>query len=59
MQNKYPAKQILADPDYLLRERVDNESKPTFTQLNLNRYHRKIVSNLYNYFTDEVMQAFG
>ena len=32
------------------RERVDNESKPTFTQLNLNRYHRKIVSNLYNYF---------
>ena len=33
------------------RERVDNESKPTFTQLNLNRYHRKIVSNLYNYFS--------
>ena len=33
------------------RERVDNESKPTFTQLNLNRYHRKIVSNLFNYFS--------
>ena len=32
-------------------ERVDNESKPTFTQLNLNRYHRKIVSNLFNYFS--------
>ena len=24
------------------RERVDNESKPTFTQLNLNRYHRTV-----------------
>ena len=33
------------------RERVDNESKPTFTQLNLNRYHRKTVSNLFNYFS--------
>jgi hypothetical protein len=33
------------------RERVDNESKPTFTQLNLNRYHQKIVSNLFNYFS--------
>jgi len=32
-------------------ERVDKESKPTFTQLNLNRYHQKIVSNLFNYFS--------
>ena len=32
-------------------ERVDNESKPTFTQLNLNRYHPKIVTNLCNYFS--------
>ena len=32
-------------------ERVDNESKPTFTQLNLNRYHPKVISNLCNYFS--------
>jgi len=32
-------------------ERVDNESKPTFTQLNLNKHHRKVVSNLFNYFS--------
>ena len=32
-------------------ERVDNESKPTFTQLNLNRYHSKVISNLCNYFS--------
>ena len=32
------------------RERVDNESKPTFTQLNLYQYHRNIIPNLYNYF---------
>ena len=28
------------------RERVDNESKPTFTQLNLNRYHQNIYQKL-------------
>ena len=32
-------------------ERVDKESKPTFTQLNLNRYHPKIITNLCNYFS--------
>ena len=32
-------------------ERVDNDSKPTFTQLNLNQYHPDIVSNLCNYFS--------
>ena len=32
-------------------ERVDKESKPTFTQLNLNRYHPKVISNLCNYFS--------
>jgi len=32
-------------------ERVDEESKPTFTQLNLNRYHPKVISNLCNYFS--------
>ena len=32
-------------------ERVDNQSKPTFTQLNLNKYHANVVSNLCNYFT--------
>ena len=32
-------------------ERVDKESKPTFTQLNLNKYHANVVSNLCNYFS--------
>ena len=32
-------------------ERVDDDSKPTFTQLNLNRYHSKVISNLCNYFS--------
>ena len=32
-------------------ERVDNDSKPTFTQLNLNKYHTNVVSNLCNYFS--------
>ena len=31
-------------------EKVDNDSKPTFTQLNLNKYHTNVVSNLCNYF---------
>ena len=31
-------------------ERVDIDSKPTFTQLNLNKYHTNVVSNLCNYF---------
>ena len=46
--------------DYLLNvyetnsnshERVNNQSKPTFTQLNLNKSHSKVVSNLCNYFS--------
>ena len=32
-------------------ERVHNQSKPTFTQLNLNKYHANVVSNLCNYFS--------
>ena len=32
-------------------ERVDIDSKPTFTQLNLNKYHANVVSNLCNYFS--------
>lgn len=32
-------------------EKINNYSKPTFTQLNLNKYHTNVVSNLCNYFS--------
>jgi len=41
----------LYETDTSNHERVDNQSKPTFTQLNLNKYHANVVSNLCNYFT--------
>ena len=31
-------------------ERIDNDFKPTFTQLNLNEYHGKIIPELCTYF---------
>jgi len=39
----------LFDNDVDHHERVDNKSKPTFTQLNLNEHHAKIVSTLVQY----------
>ena len=41
----------LYESDVENHERVDNQSKPTFTQLNLNKYHANIISNLCNYFS--------
>ena len=35
-------------------ERVDNQFKPTFTQLNLNQYHAKIVPTLSQYAIDTI-----
>ena len=37
-------------------ERVDNQSKPTFTQLNLNQHHAKIVPTLVDYALDTLEQ---
>jgi len=41
----------LYETDVENHERVDNQSKPNFTQLNLNKYHANMISNLCNYFT--------
>jgi len=41
----------LYESDIENHERVNNQSKPTFTQLNLNKYHANIISNLCNYFS--------
>ena len=42
----------LFENDVQHHERVDNESKPTFTQLNLNKHHAKIVPTLVEYAID-------
>ena len=41
----------LYETDVENHERVNNQSKPNFTQLNLNKYHANMISNLCNYFT--------
>ena len=41
----------LYETDVENHERVNNQSKPNFTQLNLNKYHANMISNLSNYFT--------
>ena len=40
----------LYDSNPSQHERIENDFKPTFTQLNLNRYHGKIVPELCSYF---------
>ena len=40
----------LYDSNPSQHERIEKDFKPTFTQLNLNRYHGKIVSELCSYF---------
>ena len=40
----------LYDSNPSQHERIEKNFKPTFTQLNLNRYHGKIVSELCSYF---------
>ena len=42
----------LFEEDVEHHERVDNEAKPTFTQLNLNQHHAKIVPTLSKYALD-------
>ena len=42
----------LFDEDVQHHERVDNEARPTFTQLNLNQHHAKIVPTLSEYALD-------
>ena len=42
----------LFESDAHHHERVDNQSKPTFTQLNLNQYHVKILPTLSEYAID-------
>ena len=44
----------LFDEDIEHHERVDNQAKPTFTQLNLNEYHAKIVPTLSQYALDVI-----
>ena len=46
----------LFDNDSEHHERVDNRSKPTFTQLNLNKHHAKIVPTLVKYVLDTIEQ---
>ena len=42
----------LFEHDVKNHERVENDSKPCFTQLNLNQHHGKIIPTLYQYFTE-------
>ena len=42
----------LYDNDVDHHERVNNEAKPTFTQLNLNQHHAKIIPTLLEYVLD-------
>ena len=42
----------LFENDVQHHERVDNQAKPTFTQLNLNEHHAKIVPTLVQYAID-------
>jgi len=42
----------LFDEDGQHHERVDNQSRPSFTQLNLNQHHAKIISSLSGYALD-------
>ena len=44
----------LFEQDVKHHERVDNQSKPTFTQLNLNQHHAKIIPTLSKYAVDVV-----
>ena len=46
----------LFESDSEHHERVDNQSKPTFTQLNLNQHHAKIVPTLVDYALDTLEQ---
>jgi prolyl 4-hydroxylase len=46
----------LFENDTVHHERVDNESKPTFTQLNLNKHHAKIVPTLIDYVLDTLAE---
>ena len=47
----------LFDMDVSHHERVDNQSKPTFTQLNLNQHHGKIITTLTG-FTLEALELY-
>ena len=44
----------LFDNDVQHHDRVDSHGLPNFTQLNLNRYHDKIIPSLCSYFFDIV-----
>jgi len=44
----------LFESDAQHHERVDNQSKPTFTQLNLNQHHAKIIPTLSQYAIDVI-----
>ena len=46
----------LFENDVEHHERVDNQSKPTFTQLNLNQHHAKIIPTLVQYALDTIEQ---
>ena len=46
----------LFESDAQHHERVDNQSKPTFTQLNLNQHHAKIIPTLVQYALDTIEQ---
>ncbi len=41
----------LYENDSQHHERVENESRPTFTQLNLNKYHGNVIPSLFQLFS--------